>query len=94
MCHTPAGCCTTGPLDTRLSAPPVPSVPEVGSEGKRPRLACCSWAVCSPGNRAVGPTAPGCPQLVAVTLDDHLHSVVPQLGSQQQVLVFQIFHLP
>lgn len=56
-------------------------------------LGCCSRAMCSSQKGAVGPKAPRSPQLIAVILDDNLDSVVPQLSSEQQVLVFQIFHL-
>lgn len=62
-------------------------------ERGRGLLACCSWARCSSRKGVAGPKPPKSPQLIAVILDDDLDSVVPQLSSEQQVLVFQIFHL-
>lgn len=62
-------------------------------ERGRGLLACCSWARCSSRKGVAGPKPSKSPQLIAVILDDDLDSVVPQLSSKQQVLVFQIFHL-
>lgn len=92
--HTTAGGPVTGP---RFKATPsqLPLVPRQKRAVKErgSGLAGCSWAMCSSWRGVVGPEDCKSPQLIAVILDDDLHPVVPQLGSEQQVLVFKIFHL-
>lgn len=94
VCFTPLQAARSQGLSSkpRLLTPPGPTQKWAVKE-RGTGLACCSWAICSSQKGAVGPKAPESPELVAVILNDDLYSVVPQLSSKQQVLVFEIFHL-
>lgn len=94
VCFTPLQAARSQGLSSkpRLLTPPGPTQKWAVKE-RGTGLACCSWAICSSQKGAVGPKAPESPELVAVVLNDDLYSVVPQLSSKQQVLVFEIFHL-